>query len=225
MPNVLVTGASRGLGLEFARQYADDGWHVIATCRDPGSASRLQALAGNIRIEPLDVDAFDAVDALATTLADTPIDILINNAGIGGPRQGAMDMDERGFMQVLHTNALAPLKVSQAFRPHVIASEEKKIAVVSSGLGSIANNGGGRYAYRSSKAAVNMIMRGLAADWAKYDIKVAILSPGWVRTDMGGPGAMYSPGESIAGMRKVLAGLTKAQSGRFVTHTGDANRW
>jgi len=225
MPNVMVTGASRGLGLEFAKQYAADGWHVIATCRDPSSASELAALAGDIRIEALDVNDFDAVDALAGKLAGVSIDILINNAGIGGPRQGAMEMDEAGFINVLHTNTLAPLKVSQAFHGHVAVSEQKKIAVISSGLGSIAGNGGGRYAYRSSKAAVNMIMKGLAADWANDGIRVAILSPGWVRTDMGGPSAMYSPEESIAGMRKVLANLTEAQSGSFLSHTGAENAW
>lgn len=228
MPTVMITGANRGLGFEFARQYAEDGWEVIATCRHPDTAEALSELAdrtANVRVEPLDVVDFDAVDQLAETLDDTAIDILINNAGIGGPRQESMDMDEAGFMQVLQTNALAPLKISQAFRKHVVASEQKKIAVVSSGLGSIANNGGGRYAYRTSKAAVNMIMKGLASDWAPDGILVAILAPGWVRTDMGGPGAMYSPEESIAGMRKVLASLSPARSGKFLTFSGNENPW
>ncbi|MBD3649669.1 MAG: SDR family oxidoreductase, partial [Pseudomonadales bacterium] len=217
-----------GLGIECARQYAGDGWDVIGTCRDTSSADELQNLAretGRIRIEPLDVDNFDQVDSLARTLEDTPIDLLINNAGIGGPRQESMDMDESGFMQVLHTNTLAPLKICQAFRSHVAASDQKKMAVISSGLGSINNNTGGRYAYRTSKAAVNMIMKGLAADWAGDGILVAIFAPGWVRTDMGGPNAMYSPEESIAGMRKVLEELTPEQSGRFLTHTGNENPW
>lgn len=225
MATVLVTGANRGLGLEFARQYAADGWRVIATCRDPANASELAGLQGNIRIEALDVNDFNAVDALAEKLSDVCIDILINNAGIGGPRQGPMDMVEQGFLDVLHTNTLAPLKVSQAFHANVAASEQKKLAVISSGLGSIAGNGGGRYAYRSSKAAVNIIMKGLAADWATDGICVAILAPGWVRTDMGGPSATYSPEESIAGMRHVLANLTKAQSGKFLSHTGAENAW
>jgi len=227
MPTVLITGANRGLGLEFARQYAEAGWHVIATCRDPAGAAALSELmkTQDVRVEALDVNEFDAVDALAHSLEGTAIDILINNAGIGGPRQDSMDMDEAGFMQVLHTNAMAPLKISQALRAHVAASTEKKIAAISSGLGSIAHNGGGRYAYRTSKAALNMIMKGLAADWAKDGILVAVLAPGWVRTDMGGPGAMYSPEESISGMRRVLAGLTPAQSGKFLTHTGNENPW
>jgi NAD(P)-dependent dehydrogenase (short-subunit alcohol dehydrogenase family) len=227
MPTVLITGASRGLGFEFARQYAGAGWHVIATCRDPAGAGALSGLmkTGDVRVEALDVNEFDAVDRLAHSLEGTAIDILINNAGIGGPRQESMDMDEAGFMQVLHTNTLAPLKISQALRAHVAASTQKKIAAISSGLGSIAHNGGGRYAYRTSKAALNMIMKGLAADWAKDGILVAVLAPGWVRTDMGGPGAMYSPEESISGMRRVLAGLTPAQSGKFLTHTGNENPW
>lgn len=228
MPTVMITGANRGLGFEFARQYAEDGWQVIATCRAPSNADALARLAdatGNVRIEALDVDDFSAVDDLAGRIGDTAIDVLINNAGIGGPRQESMDMEESAFMQVFHTNTLAPLKISQAFRKHLAASDQKKIAVISSGLGSIANNGGGRYAYRSSKAAVNMIMKGLASDWAADGILVAIFAPGWVRTDMGGPNAMYSPEESIAGMRRVLASLTPDRSGRFLTFSGNENPW
>ena len=113
MPTLFITGASRGLGLEFARQYAAAGWHVIATCREPANASELAALGGNVRFEALDVNDFGAIDGLAGKLSGVPIDILINNAGIGGPRQGPMDMDEQGFLAVLHTNTLAPLKVAK----------------------------------------------------------------------------------------------------------------
>lgn len=228
MPTVLITGANRGLGLEFARQYARDDWDVIATCRNPGGATELDDLAtetGNVNIEALDVDNFSAVDELAGKLSGRPIDVLINNAGIGGPRQESMDMDEEGFMQVLHTNTVAPLKMCQAFRTNVAASEQKKIAVISSGLGSIENNNGGRYAYRASKAALNMIMKGLAADWEQDGITIVVFSPGWVKTDMGGPNAMYTPEESISGMKEILSSVTIADSGEFLTHTGLENSW
>jgi NAD(P)-dependent dehydrogenase (short-subunit alcohol dehydrogenase family) len=228
MPTILITGANRGLGLEFARQYARDDWKVIATCRDPAAASELEELAretGNVHVAALDVDDFSAVDELASKFSDLPVDILINNAGIGGPRQESMDMEEEGFMHVLHTNTVAPLKMCQAFRTNLLASEQKKIAVISSGLGSIANTNGGRYAYRASKAAVNMIMKGLAADWEQDGITIIVFSPGWVRTDMGGPNAMYTPEESVSGMKEILSSVTIEDSGEFLTHTGIENSW
>lgn len=232
MTTVLVTGASRGLGLEFVKQYGEAGADVIACCRDPESAEALQGLAkahdGRTAIHQLDVRDADRVDALAAELAGRNIDILINNAGIGGPRgQTGADISFDGWADVFETNVFAPIKISLALADHVAASDEKKIVTVSSGLGSIAGSmgGGSGLAYSTSKAAVNRAMKQLSVDLKSKGIIVAALAPGWVRTDMGGSSAMYSPEQSISGMRKVIAGLTADTSGSFINHLGETVAW
>ncbi|MFN4284177.1 MAG: SDR family oxidoreductase [Alphaproteobacteria bacterium] len=226
MPTVLVTGANRGLGLEFARQYAADGWRVVATCRDPASASDLKAVAG-VEIHALDVRDIAAGRALAETLAGTPVDLLLNNAGVYGPRGQALgNLDAEDWIEVLRVNTVAPLKLAEAFLPHLKAGRGKQAAFVTSLMGSIADNGSGRfYAYRSSKAALNMAVKSFALDTAADGLTAILLHPGWVQTDMGGPDAPVTPKESVSGMRKVLAGATRKDSGDFFGYDGRRLPW
>lgn len=227
MPTVMITGASRGLGLEFARQYAADGWRVIATCRAPARADALNAIGG-VDVHALDVDDFDAVAELAEALSGTAIDVLINNAGIYGPKGYSLnEMDFSVWGEVMRTNAMAPLRVSQCFAPHVAASALKCIATLSSKMGSMADNtSGGSYIYRSSKAAVNAVMKSLAHDLAGQGIGVLILHPGWVRTDMGGSAGLIDADFSVAGMRQVIAARGDlSHSGGFFNYDGAEIPW
>jgi NAD(P)-dependent dehydrogenase (short-subunit alcohol dehydrogenase family) len=230
MTTVLVTGANRGIGLEFVRQYAADAADVIACCREPAAASELKALAGasggKVRVMKLDVASEGDIAALKTALAGQPIDILINNAGISGPRrQSADDIDLEGWLETFRVNTVAPVAVSQALHGNLRAGKEKKLAAITSQLGSTANNGGQRYAYRSSKAALNNAMRGLSQDWARDGIAVGIYHPGWVRTDMGGASAPVTPEASVRGLRQRIADLSPATSGAYVDYAGAALPW
>lgn len=228
---VLVTGANRGLGLEFARQYAADGWKVHAACRNPGDAKELLGLAagsgGRIEVIALDVTDAASVRTAAANLAGVPVDLLINNAGIGSPKgQKLGSLDYAAWQRVLDANTLGPMRVVEAFLGHVEKGAQKKIVTITSGMGSIEDNGsGGSYAYRSSKAAVNMVVKSLSIDLAARGITCIVMNPGWVRTDMGGPGGQLSPEQSIAGMRKVIAGLKPEDSGRFFNHDGRQYPW
>ena len=231
MSTLLVTGANRGLGLEFARRYAADGWRVLATCRDPGSADELRRLAaesgGRITVSALDVTDNGSVRAAAQALVGTPIDLLINNAGVGSPRNQKLgNLDYAAWARVLDVNTLGPMRVTEAFLGNVAAGTEKKIVTITSGMGSIADNtSGGSYAYRSSKAAVNMVVKSLSIDLAPRGITCVVINPGWVRTDMGGPGGKISPAESIAGMKRVIAKLRPADSGKFFNYDGGSYPW
>ncbi len=227
MPTVLITGASRGLGLEFTRQYAADGWRVIASCRKPANARALKAVTGKVTVEKLDVDDAASVRALSRKYAKDAIDVLINNAGIYGPRGMTMTtIDYDAWGQVLRTNTMAPLRVAAVFLRQVARSRKKTIATVTSWMGSIAaNEAGGHYVYRSSKAAVNAVMKSLSIDVKGKGVIVAVLHPGWVKTDMGGPDATIEAPESVAGMRAVIAKLKKKDSGRFFNYDGTAMPW
>ena len=227
MPSVLITGANRGLGLEFTRQYAADGWRVFAACRDPAGAMDLAAVEGDVSAETLDVDDGPQVAALANKLSGQPIDVLINNAGIYGPKDVTRDtVDYDAWGQVFRTNTMSPLAVSAAFAANVAQGGEKKIITLSSIMGSIAeNDSSGDFIYRSSKAAVNAVMKSLAGDLKSEGITVAVLHPGWVRTDMGGPDASIEAPESVTGMRAVIAGLKESDSGRFLNYDGTEIPW
>ena len=226
MPTVMITGANRGLGLEFARQYAADGWSVIATCRNPEQANDLNAIDGAL-VHALSVTDFYAVAKLADELRGTAIDVLINNAGVYGPKGcGLNELDFDVWQDVLRTNTLAPLRVSQCFADHVAASDLKCIATLSSKMGSMADNtSGGSYIYRSSKAAVNAVMKSLSHDLGPQGVSVVVLHPGWVRTDMGGPGGLIDADESVSGMRKVIASASGTASGRFYNYDGADIPW
>jgi len=217
MPTCLITGANRGIGLEFVRQYAANGWSVIATCRRPTQAEELKGCAGSIEVHPLDVTDFAQIESLASSLKGKSIDLLINNAGVYGPRSLPYDkVDYGAWAEVMRTNAMAPLKVSTAFAGHVAKSSKKLIVAISSKMGSIADNSsGGSYIYRSSKAALNSVMRSLAIDLREKGVTVVVIHPGWVRTDMGGADALIDPLESVAGMCELIGTLKKDLSGRF----------
>jgi NAD(P)-dependent dehydrogenase (short-subunit alcohol dehydrogenase family) len=225
--NVLITGAGRGIGLEFARQYAETGWHVHATCREPKNASELLTLPGEVTVHKLDVTHPKQIGHLVRELEDVPIDLLINNAGVIGPRErGFGDLDYGAWEDVLRVNTLAPIRIAEAFIDNILASERKLIVSLSSVYGSIgSNNSGGSYLYRSSKAALNAAMRSLAIDLRDEGVTVVVFHPGWVRTDMGGPNASLSPQDSVAGMKALIDLLKPSQSGRFYGYDGAEIPW
>jgi NAD(P)-dependent dehydrogenase (short-subunit alcohol dehydrogenase family) len=231
MPSALITGANRGLGLEFTRQYMADGWQVYAMCRDPESASELRKLAdasgGKLPLLPLDVTDLASVKAAAHELEGQAIDLVLNNAGVGGARgQTIGNIDYEAWAKVFDVNTIGPLRVSEAFVDHVARSERKLIVTLTSGMGSLADNtSGGAIPYRSSKAAVNMVMRSLAIDLAPCGITCVVVNPGWVRTDMGGPHATLTPAESVTRLRRLIENLGPAQSGKFFNYDGREYAW
>lgn len=225
---VLITGANRGLGLEFTKQYLADGWNVLACCRHPQSAMQLQALAKDnpsLKIVSLDVADFAQIDALALQLKDTPIDLLINNAGVY-PASSFGDVDYDDWLEGFKINSMAPLKMAEAFVQQITRSQLKKIATITSKMGSIDDNtSGASYSYRSSKCAVNMVMKSLSIDLKPYGISTIILHPGWVQTDMGGPGGLINVQTSVSGLRKQIADLNLGNTGKFVAYDGQAINW
>jgi NAD(P)-dependent dehydrogenase (short-subunit alcohol dehydrogenase family) len=238
MPSVLISGANRGLGLEFARQYAADGWRVFAACRDPSTATDLTALASEakarVTLHSLDVLDFGTIDTLARELSGETIDLLLNNAGIM-ENAAAMPfgkIDYARWEQVFRTNTLAPAKMTQSFVPQLERGSRKLVVTLSSGLGSMTDNTdgtrlkpGGLYLYRTSKAAMNMTMRNLSFALKPKGIAAVVISPGHVRTDMGGPNAALGIEESIRSVRKVLDGLTIADTGKFFFYDGREYPW
>jgi len=227
---ILITGSNRGIGLELVHQYAEQGWQVLACCRRPDQATALNQLGEqfpDITLHTLDVVQQDQVQKLAADLQDCPIDILFNNAGIYGPYDAVFgNTDEARWLECLHTNVIAQMKMLEAFVTQVAASKHKLIAAMSSKMGSMADNGsGGSYIYRSSKAALNAVMKSAAIDLAPQGVKVAILHPGWVKTDMGGPNAEISVAESVGRMREILGTVTPGNSGSFFDIDGSVIPW
>ena len=239
MPTVLLTGAGRGLGLEFVRQYAADGWTVYAGVRDPARSPELATLVaaarGRIQVHVVDVADHASIETMASALDGAPIDVLINNAGTMGTqsfagrgmeaqRFGPSDYED--WTHTFRVNALGAMKMAEVYADQVAASTQKKIVTLTSVIASIgSNNLGGLYAYRSSKAAANAIMKSMALDLARRGIIAAPLHPGWAQTDMGGPSAPIRPQHSVAGLRQVIAGLTKEKSGRFWQWDGKELPW
>lgn len=231
MPSILITGANRGIGLELTRQYADDGWTVHACCRSPENAHALNKLAAahdNIQVHLLDVTNDAQRAALVAQLEGEPLDILFNSAGVSGGwgKQEFGNCSADAWLEALHINVVTPMLMMQDFVANVAASERKVIANMSSKMGSIADNtSGGSYYYRSSKAALNMVNRGVARDLADKGIAAVALHPGWVRTDMGGPNGEMSVEESVAALKKNLDAVTQADSGRFIDIDGSTIPW
>lgn len=230
MDTILITGCNRGIGLEFVKQYAQDDWRVYATCRQPDSAQELQSLSKrypSISVHALNVDVEKEILALSEELSDIKIDVLLNNAGIyaaGGKQFG--EVDKAIWLKAIEVNTIAPLLMAQAFIDHVLRGNQKIVATVSSKVGSIDDNtSGGGYAYRSSKSAVNQVMKSLSIDLKPKGIKTVSLHPGWVKTDMGGPNALIDTEESVAGMRNVISHLTPEQSGQFINYNGTPIPW
>ncbi len=230
MANVLITGANRGIGYEFTRSFADDGWHVHACCRNPDRAKDLKELiagtVGAVTLHKLDVTDGLKVASLARELADEPIDILLNNAGVYGPRTGFGETDYNEWLPVIAANVLAPMRMAERFVEHVGLGERKQIVNISSRMGSMGDNsGGGAYIYRSSKAALNAVVKSLSIDLAPRGITVVAFHPGWVETDMGGENAAITPAESVKGMRAVIDRLNTGDSGIFFNYDGSILPW
>jgi NAD(P)-dependent dehydrogenase (short-subunit alcohol dehydrogenase family) len=224
VPTVLITGAGRGLGYEFARQYAADGWKVIGTVR----SAKAKAALAKLRVEaPIaDVTEGKSIARLAQDLKGTPIDVLVCNAGIYGPRRQTFGkLDYAAWETVLGVNVLGATAVAEALLENVAASDRRIMVMMSSRLGSIAESRGGDYLYASSKAALNMIAKALSVTLAKRGITVVSVVPGWVRTDMGGKSAPLTPETSVRGLRKVIAGLSLEKSGGFFSYDGSAVPW
>jgi NAD(P)-dependent dehydrogenase (short-subunit alcohol dehydrogenase family) len=234
VPTVLVTGANKGLGLEFARQYAARGARVIATARDPAAAADLNALATSnpkVTVEKLDVTDHAAIDALAAKYAGTLIDVLINNAGISGGSESQMfgKMRYDVFEEVLRVNAIGPLKMSEAFMPHVMASRDKRVVTVSSSEGSIGMVNSSRlYFYRASKAALNMEMKNLAFQVKSKGVSVGMVNPGMTDTDLmkGLPkSVLRPPADAVRDMMRNIDTLTVANTASFWEYDGKILPW
>jgi NAD(P)-dependent dehydrogenase (short-subunit alcohol dehydrogenase family) len=227
MPTVLVTSSSRGIGREFVRQYAAQGWQVIAACRHPEAVGdELRAMGGQIRPIAMDVTDLAAVEAVARE-SEAPLDLLLNSAGVlSHSDDGPGQVDYREWSRVLDVNTFGPVRVLDAFADRLAAAGAAKALTLTSGMGSIGDVGSGRaMIYRTSKAAVNMAMRARALQLAARGIIVAVINPGYVRSDMGGPGASISPEESVSAMRGIIAGLTAADAGSFLNWRGGSYPW
>lgn len=231
MTTVLITGANRGLGLEFCRQYAGAGWRVLACCREPETAGALRGLADShpqLSLHRLDLGQLGQIDALAQELADQPIDVLLSNAGVYGDsaRTGFGQLDYAAWRRVLEINLLAPVKLAEAFQLQLGLGSRKLIVALTSLMGSIADNtSGGSILYRSSKAALNAAMKSLSLELRPQGVGVLLLHPGWVKTDMGGPDAPTLPEASVAGMRRVIEAYRPGDSGRFLDFQGESLPW
>ena len=227
---ILITGSNRGIGLELCRQYALDGWNVYACCRQPDIAAELNQLASeqkNITIHALDVLNTQQIKNLANILKSVSIDILFNNAGVYGQGDAYFgNTDEEKWLECFRINTISPLKMLENFVNNVASSEHKIVATMSSKMGSMTDNGsGGSYVYRSSKAALNAVMKSAAIDLKPKEIKVAILHPGWVKTDMGGPSAEITTQQCVTQLSHILSELTLETSGQFFDIDGSIIPW
>lgn len=227
MKTVLITGANRGIGLEFVKQYLEQEWRVIACCREPESAVQLQTLAcAELEVRALDVSDTDSIQALPGLLAGQTLSLFINNAGIYGQGQSLEEVDAQEWLGVFQINTIAPLLLTRALLPLMDRTGSAKLAYLSSKMGSITeNSGGGTYVYRSSKTALNQVLKSLATDLANEGFLVAALHPGWVRTDMGGPNALIDTQTSVSGMRHVIEQLGAEQNGGFYNYDGATIPW
>jgi NAD(P)-dependent dehydrogenase (short-subunit alcohol dehydrogenase family) len=232
MPNVLITGSNRGLGLEWVRQYAAKGWRVYATCRQPLEAHDLQEMAArqdNISILRLDVTKPEQINAIAVELMKEPIDVLINNAGVYLEKYvevGLMKLRYEDWEYTFQVNTLGAVRVTEALQGHVSRSERRLVVVISTHMASIADIAApGAYYYRSTKAALNAVMEGITHELKPKGIGVLILHPGWVRTRMGGEGTSLMPAESVRGMKALVEDFTLERTGRFFRYDGVEMPW
>ena len=229
----LITGANRGIGLELVRQLLERGEHVFAACRRPDTATVLHDLqayypGNHLVIVQLDVTDPESINTCYTAVQQhtTELDVLINNAGIGGSQEVLGTITQETLLRTYTVNSAGPILVSQQFLPMMKAGTAKKIINVSSGAGSITyRNQGSMYAYCASKAALNMHSKNLSMALTEFGITVIALGPGWVKTDMGGPDAQITPEESVKGMLKVIDSLTLEDTGKFYNYTGSEMPW
>lgn len=228
--HLFITGANRGLGLTMVKQYLQAGWNVTACCREPEQAGELKSLLEaheSLSVFQLDVTDYQALRQLANNLQGEPIDLLINNAGYYGPKGSTLgDIDAEEWRKVFEINSIAPLKVLEAFRANLKLASSSIFAILSSKMGSMADNtSGGAYLYRSSKAAINSVVKSLSVDLRDDHIAVFALHPGWVRTDMGGPNGLIDTQESVTGLKRVLDEVDMSQTGAFLDFRGQEIPW
>jgi NAD(P)-dependent dehydrogenase (short-subunit alcohol dehydrogenase family) len=231
MSRYVVTGTNRGIGLEFVSQLLAQGHQVVATARNPQQVPALQVLANQYRTQltllPLDLADESSVQTFAAEVGRQPIDVLINNAGVYGPRDAELGNLRGGdWAEVLWIDVIAPLLLTQALLPALRQGTEKRIAFLSSKMGSIEDNtSGGSYVYRSAKTGLNQAVRSLAIDLKDEGFVVLPLHPGWVMTDMGGPGALIDTRTSVSGLLKLIQGCSVAESGKFLAYDGKHIPW
>ena len=219
----VITGANRGIGLEFAKQLSARGDHVEAGTRDAGRPGPLSdlALGGNVNVHACDVASDDSVLAFARAIGDVPVDVLINNAGIMGKMLSFEGLDLDDVMQTMNVNALGAIRVTRALMPQMLKGTTRRVVHITSGMGSIADNGsGGAYGYRMSKAALNMANKSLSVDYKAKGFTCVVMNPGWVQTDMGGGGAPTTVTDSVRMMLERIDALTPANTGEFVNYKG-----
>jgi len=224
MTTVLITGASRGIGLEFARRYAENGFHVVATCRDPENATALHDIDG-IDIERLDVDDLASAYAVRKSLEGRPVDILINNAGFFENKAKNGAVDYRAWLRLFNTNALGPLRTVQALLPNVLASDRKTLVFMTTAAASIASAKPTNYGYRMSKAALNLAARCLSMEFAEQGVTTLLICPGHVRTDLGGTTATVEVADSVGMMIDRIEESTRADNGRYFDRHGHDIPW
>ena len=230
MATILITGSNRGIGLEFVHQYVQEGWRVFATCRRPAEANELHELAtqyATLSIHRLDVTVPEDIRAIAWELEDTPLDILLNNAGVyiekGTPELGGLRYDD--WLRTFAINTLGAVRMTEALLDNLDRGDKRLVATMSSHMGSIADiHEPGSYYYRSSKAALNAAMQGLAVALQAKGVGVLLLHPGWVRTRMGGSGGIGTQ-DSVRGLRKIIDAFTLKDSGRFIQYDGKELPW
>ena len=225
MSNILIIGANRGLGLEFAKQYSELGHHVFATTRDKAKSDQLVATSKTTVFE-LDLNKDESIDSFIDEMSSIKIDILIHNSGIFRDEQLSEDLEIDAWMNEMRINAITPIIVARKLKQNVLEGKDKKIIFISSQMGSIDDNYSGRfYFYRSSKSALNSAAKSLAIDWKDKNISVLMLHPGWVKTDMGGKSAKLEIPDSIQRMIQVISDLNLETSGSFVNYEGNKLEW
>ena len=224
MPTVFITGANRGLGEEFVKQFLEDDWDVIATCRNPDEI-QLDIRRNSIDIFPLDVTDHDSITRLKADLGKRPIDVLINNAGIIGQRDGFGTLDYSAWAGAMDTNVFGPMRIAEALIENVVESDLKQMVFITSRMGSITETHPSAYVYRSSKAALNMAVRCMSLELADKGITAVLFHPGHVQTDMGGASAPVTPKASIAGMKEQIINFTPKNNGAFLSYDGGSIPW
>ena len=230
MATILVTGANRGLGNEFVEQYLNEGNDVIATYRNENSSMDLIEMGNersNLKLLQLDVSSNKSLNSFAENLGDSPIDIFINNAGVYGPRNSSFgNVDEENWIPAIKINAIAPILLTQLIIKNIRLGADKKLIYITSKMGSIDDNkGGGAYVYRSSKTALNAVVKSLSVDLENEAMTVALIHPGWVKTDMGGPNALIDKDTSVKGMTEVISNLDISSTGNFYNYDGSIIPW
>jgi NAD(P)-dependent dehydrogenase (short-subunit alcohol dehydrogenase family) len=228
--SILITGTNKGIGLEFVKHYLKNNQKVIATCRNKKSAKDLLELkntTSNLSLVELDVSNPNSINEFASKITDQPIDTFINNAGVFGPRNNEFEnFNAKEWLDVFNINTIAPLLITQKILKNLRLGKNKKLVFISSKVGSIEENtGGGMYIYRSSKTALNQVIKSLSIDFKDENFIVAALHPGWVQTDMGGPNALIDKKTSVKGMAEVIDSLVLKNSGRFYNYDGSSIPW